>query len=288
VSDGQNFIGPYQVLKTIRSGTSTDVFEALRGGSNKRIALKVLRKKFHKDKEEVRQLKHEANIGTDLDHPNVIKIHEFYNEQNAMLISMELFHAPNMKIVMREKPELIAPNVAPIIRQCAKSLQHLHDRGWVHCDVKPDNYLLNDESVVKLIDFSIAVKLKQGMLGSLLGGRPKHIQGTRSYMAPEQIRRKTPDARTDIYGLGCVVFELMAGRAPYSGTSPDDLLNKHLTASLPSLEAYSGASKDMAALVKKMIAKKPENRFESMAHFLDALKKIQIYRGGKRPEGFVR
>jgi serine/threonine protein kinase len=218
----------------------------------------------------------------------VIKIHEFYNEQNAMLISMELFHAPNMKIVMREKPELIAPNVAPIIRQCAKSLQHLHDRGWVHCDVKPDNYLLNDESVVKLIDFSIAVKLKQGMLGSLLGGRPKHIQGTRSYMAPEQIRRKTPDARTDIYGLGCVVFELMAGRAPYSGTSPDDLLNKHLTASLPSLEAYSGASKDMAALVKKMIAKKPENRFESMAHFLDALKKIQIYRGGKRPEGFVR
>ena len=288
MSDGQNFIGPYQVLKTIRSGTSTDVFEALRGGSNKRIALKVLRKKFHKDKEEIRQLKHEANIGTDLSHPNVIKIHEFYDEQNAMLISMELFHAPNMKIVMREKPELIAPNVAPIIRQCAKALQHLHDKGWVHCDVKPDNYLLNDETVVKLIDFSIAVKLKQGMLGSLLGGRPKHIQGTRSYMAPDQIRRKTPDQRTDIYGLGCVVFELMAGRTPYSGTSPDDLLNKHLTAAVPSLEAYSGASKDMSALVKKMIAKKPENRFESMAHFLDALKKVQIYRGGKRPEGFVR
>ena len=288
MSDGQNFIGPFQLLKTIRSGTSTDVFEALRGGSNKRIALKVLREKFHKDKEEIRQLKHEANIGTDLNHPNVIKIHEFYNEQNAMLISMELFHAPNMKIVMREKPELIAPNVAPIIRQAAKGLQHLHDKGWVHCDVKPDNYLMDDECTVKLIDFSIAVKMKQGMLGSLLGGRPKHIQGTRSYMAPEQIRRKTPDARTDIYGLGCVVFELMAGRTPYSGTSPDDLLNKHLTASLPSLEAYSGASRDMANLVKKMIAKKPENRFESMAHFLDALKKVQIYRGGKRPEGFVR
>jgi serine/threonine-protein kinase len=65
-------------------------------------------------------------------------------------------------------------------------------------------------------------------------------------------------------------------------------LNKHLTASIPSLEAYSGASRDMAALVKKMLAKKPEDRFESMAHFLDALKKIQIFRGGKRPEGYVR
>ena len=288
MSDGQNFIGPFQLLKTIRSGTSTDVYEALRGGSNKRIALKVLRKKFHKDKEEVRQLKHEANIGTDLDHPNVIKIHEFFDEQGAMLVSMELFHAPNMKIMLREKPELIAPRVAPIIRQCAKGLQHLHDRGWIHCDVKPDNFLIDSEGLVKLIDFSIAVKLKKGGLSGLFGGRPKHIQGTRSYMAPEQIRRKTPDARTDVYGLGCVVFELLAGRTPYSGVSPDDLLNKHLMAAIPSLEAYSGASKDMSSLVKKMLAKKPEDRFESMAHVLDALKKIQIYRGGKRPEGYIR
>lgn len=288
MSAGNNFIGPFQLLRLIRAGTATQVWEAIKAPSKKRIALKVLVDKYRKDKGEIAQLKHEARIGADIDHPSVIKIYDYHDEQGTPLVAMELFHAKNMKIVLRENPELIAPNVAPIIRQCAKGLLHLHDRGWIHCDVKPDNFLIDDESTVKLIDFSIAVKMKKGGLAGLFAGKPKHIQGTRSYMAPEQIRRKQPDQRTDIYGLGCVIFELMSNKTPYSASSPDELLTKHLTATPPSLQAVSGASSDMADLVKKMLAKKPDDRFESMAHFLAAFKKTQVYRGGKRPEGFVR
>ncbi len=195
----------------------------------------------------------------------------------------------NLKIEMRDRPELIASNISPIIRSCAAGLEHLHNQGWIHCDVKPDNFLADDKAKVKLIDFSIAVKIKKSGLSSILGGgRAKAIRGTRSYMAPEQIRQKYPTPCSDMYGFGCMVFELLAGKPPFTANTPDELLQKHLKASVPSLEACSDASKDFAEIVKKMLAKKPADRFQTMGEFLVAFKTVQLYRAGKRPEGFRR
>ena len=221
-------------------------------------------------------------------HKNVIEIYDYYDETGIPLVSMELFHAANVKISIRERRNELLPMMTPLIRQCVLGLKEMHDKGWVHCDVKPDNFLADNDGHVKLIDFSIGRKLKSGGLAGLFGGRPKAIQGTRSYMAPEQIRQKTPDARTDIYGLGCMIFELMSGKLPFTGNSPDQLLKKHLTASVPSLESCSDASGDFAALVKKMLAKKPDDRFQSMADFLGVFERCQMFKSGKRPEGFKR
>jgi serine/threonine protein kinase len=289
MSLGRNFIGPFQLLRLIRAGTTTQVWEAIRSGENERIALKVLMKDYRKDKYEIGQLKHEALVGGDLDHPNVIKIFDYHDEQSFPLVSMQLFPYKNLKLQMRENKDFMLPILSPIIRQCALGLKEMHDKGWVHCDVKPDNFLANEQGEVKLIDFSIGVKIKKkGGIGGLLSGRPKSIRGTRSYMAPEQIRRKNPDQRADIYGLGCVIFELLAGKTPYSANSPDELLSKHLSATVPSLEAYSGASKDFAVMVKQMLAKKPANRIQTMDDFLRIFEKVQMFRAGKRPEGFRR
>ena len=169
------------------------------------------------------------------------------------------------------------------MRKCALGLQHLHDHGWIHCDIKPDNFLTDEHCNLKVIDFSIAVKEKKSLFG-----RPKAIRGTRSYMAPEQIRRKHPSPASDVYGLGCVIFELLSGKTPYSANSPDELLNKHLKAPIPSLEACSDATKEFANLVKKMLAKDPAKRIKSMREFLHEYKSIQMFRPGKRPEGFKR
>lgn len=202
---------------------------------------------------------------------------------------MELFHANSVKISIREKRDQLLPILTPMIRQCVLGLKEMHDKGWVHCDVKPDNFLADDNGLVKLIDFSIGNKIKKtGGLAGLFNSRPKAVQGTRSYMAPEQIRRKNSDARTDIYGLGCMIFELMSGKLPYTGNSPDQLLKRHLTATIPSLESCSDASTDFSNLVKKMLAKKPEQRFQSMADFLGVFERCQMFRSGKRPEGFRR
>jgi serine/threonine protein kinase len=289
VSVGRDFIGPFQLLRLVRAGTATQVWEAVRTGQKERVALKVLTSSFRKDKNEIAQLKHEATIGKELEHRNVIKIFDYYDDAGIPLVAMELFHARNLKLSMREQPEQMKPMLTPIIRRCAKGLREMHRKGWVHCDVKPDNFLADDKGRVKLIDFSIGEKIKKkGGLGAIFGGKSKTAKGTRSYMAPEQIRRKNPDARTDIYGLGCMIFELMAGKTPFTGNTPDELLSRHLSASIPWLESCSDASADFAGLVKRMLAKKPEDRFQSIDEFLRVFKRCQMFRAGKRPEGFQR
>ena len=290
MSIGRDFIGPFQLLRLIRSGTSTQVWEALRTGEKERIALKVLLRDFRKDKNEIEQLKHEAAVGAGLEHPNVIKIFGYHEDQGYPLLAMQLSSAKNLKIVLREQHALIAANIAPVIRGCAEGLQHLHSKGWVHCDVKPDNFLADEEAHIKLIDFSIALKAqkRKSGIGKLFARKPKQAAGTRSYMAPEQIRREALDFRCDIYGLGCVLFELLSKRTPFSGTSPDDLLSRHLHQTPPSLEAVSDSSKEFAAIVRKMMAKDPENRYQDISQFLSDLKRTEIYKAGKRHEGYKR
>ena len=282
VSIGRDFIGPFQLLRMIRSGTTTQVWEAIRTGEKERIALKILMKDHRKNKHEINQLKHEAMVGADLNHENVIKIFGYHDDMGYPLISMQLFNAKNMKIAMRESRDFMFPNISVIIRKCALGLKHMHEHGWIHCDIKPDNFLADEQCNVKVIDFSIGVKEEK----SLFGGRPKAIRGTRSYMAPEQIRRKHPGQAADVYGLGCVVFELLSGRTPFSANSPDELLEKHLAAPIPSLEAYSDATKEFSDLVKRMLAKKIEKRIPTMNDFLHEFEKTQMFRPGKRPEGF--
>lgn len=285
---GRDFIGPFQLLRMIRSGTTTQVWEGLRTGEKKRIALKILLRDYRKDQNEIRQLKHEALVGAELKNPHVIRIFGYHEDQGNPLLAMELSTARNLKQVLREQPELINANIGPVIRGAAQGLQHLHSKGWVHCDVKPDNFLADDEAHIKLIDFSIAVKARKPKKGlaKLFSVKSKQAAGTRSYMAPEQIRREALDIRCDIYGLGCVIFELLAKRTPFSGNSPDDLLNRHLHQNPPSLEAVSDASKEFAAMVKKMMAKDRDERYQDMHHFLSDLAKTEIYKAGKRPEGY--
>ncbi len=288
MSIGKNFIGPFQLLRLIRSGTTTAVWEAKRIDEKERLALKVLLSDFRTDKGEISQLKHEALVGSFVNHPNVIKIFGYHEDQGFPLVSMQLYQARNLKIEIRERPEVLGENMGIVIRAAAEGLAHLHDVGWIHCDIKPDNYLVDEQANVKLIDFSIAVKSKKkGFLG-IGSNKTKHIQGTRSYIAPEQIRRQHLDVRADIYGFGCMLFEMLAGKTPYNAASPEQLLSKHLSAPIPNLQAVSGASKDFAALVRTMLAKAPDQRIQTMRDFITELDKIQIYRHSHRPKNFRR
>ena len=250
-------------------------------GAKDRVALKILHADFRKDKKQIEELKHEAAVGSVLEHENVIKIFGYHDEHGLPLLAMQLFNARNLKIEMRENKNFVAVNARKILKQGAEGLQHLHDQGWIHCDIKPDNFLADEEANVKLIDFSIAEKPKKG-LGALLG-KPKTIRGTRSYLSPEQIRRQKLDFRADIYGFGCMMFELLAGRTPYTAPNPDDLLNKHLKAAIPSLESCSGASKDFSNLVTRMLEKDPAKRPGSMQQVALELTRMQVFKPGKRP-----
>jgi serine/threonine protein kinase len=154
----------------------------------------------------------------------------------------------------------------------------MHTKGFVHCDIKPDNFLVSRDGEVKVIDFTISQRIKTG-IAKLLSRKPKRIQGTRSYMSPEQIRGKMLDARSDIYAFGCVCFEAVTGKPPFTGASPNELLHKHLSAPIPSpLVANENVSPEFAALVKAMMAKRPDERPQSMWDLLKALRVTKAFR----------
>ncbi len=270
----------------IRSGQTCAVWEARATHEQERVAVKILLERHKKNKTQIAHLQHEAEVGKSLDHPNVIKIFDFVDKFGLPFIVMQLFNARNLKQELRERREHLQFHVRDVILRCALGLQHLNERGWVHCDVKPDNFLVDDKADVKLIDFSIAkeIKKKAGLL-TRLTTRAKSIQGTRSYMSPEQIRGENLDPRSDVYGFGCVCFELLAGRPPYTGNSPDEVLNKHLRSIPPSLPAFNqSVSNDFAVLVARCLSKDSDDRPQTVGEFIDAFKSVQIFRAGMKPK----
>ncbi|TWT83078.1 Serine/threonine-protein kinase PknH [Planctomycetes bacterium CA13] len=277
----RDFLGPYRLARLIRSGTTCDVWEAIEESKHERFALKLLKPSARNDRSEVALLKHEYAVASDLHSPRIIRVYDYRVEAGTPFIVMELFSELNMKQALRRGPDSLAYMLDKIVSQAAEGLYFMHTKNWLHLDIKPDNFLVSRDGETKLIDFTIAEKKKTG-LSKLFHSSSKMAKGTRSYMSPEQIRSKVCDERSDIYSFGCVLFEVCTAKPPFTGDTPNDLLNKHLTASIPSPIVYNdNISKDFADLIRKMMAKKPEGRPTSMWEFLKHFRAIELFK--KRP-----
>lgn len=284
----RDFLGPYRLARLIRMGTSCQVWEAIETSTGDRYALKVLRADFRQNKQEVAFLKNEFEIAKTLKHPNVIMMHDLVLTGNTPFLVLELFSELNMKQALRRGPDSIAYMLDKILEQSVEGLYHMHSKGYVHCDIKPDNFLVSREGETKVIDFTISRKMKKG-LSKLFSFKSKVVQGTRSYMSPEQIRGQTLDARSDIYSLGCVFYETVTGKLPFTGENPNELLKKHLSASIPSpLVVNENVTKEFSGLIRSMMAKKVEDRPESMWELLKTLRVTPIFKSQPRiPENSI-
>lgn len=283
----KDFLGPYRLSRLIRLGSTCQVWEAIHDKENQRFALKVLRPEQRGNKEEIAFLKHEYDVAKELSHRNIIKLINYVTNAETPFIVLELFSELNLKMALRRGPDPIAYQLPHIVEQACESLYYLHSKGFVHCDIKPDNLLLSRQWEVKLIDFTIAKKIKTG-LGKLFGGKTK-VEGTRSYMSPEQIRGQSLDPRSDIYSMGCMLYEMIVGRAPYTGNTPNELLSKHLSASIPSaLVSNDNVSPEFNNILRKMLAKKLEDRPQSMWDVLKMIRSTPIFKKPPRiPESSV-
>lgn len=280
MSRSRDFLGPYRLARLIRQGNSSEVWEVIEDGNQERFAIKMLRESMSNDKGEIALLKHEFNVAKDMKSDRIIQIMEYRVEAGRPFLVMELFSELNMKQALRRGPESLAYMLDKIVSQAAEGLYYMHTKGWVHKDIKPDNFLVSRDGVVKLIDFTISEKKKTGL--SKVFHREKLARGTRSYMAPEQIRSKVCDERTDVYAFGCVLYELCTGKPPYTGDTPNDLLNKHLSASIPSPIVHNeNVTREFADLVKRMMQKRPADRPDSVWEFLKEFRTVEIFK--KRP-----
>jgi eukaryotic-like serine/threonine-protein kinase len=283
VSRPRDFLGPYRLVRLIRVGHTCEVWEAAKTDDTTRYVLKLLKRDRRKDKEEIASLKNEYECGKSLKHKNIIRIYDFNTEGDSTYVVMEHFEHENLKILLRNGPQKVAHLSLKIIEQSAEAMFYFNSEGWVHRDIKPDNFLVSDEGVVKLIDFAISIKQKSGLAAMFSFGK-KAVQGTRSYMSPEQIRNQNLDARADIYSFGCTLFELITGKPPFTGVNADELLNKHITAPIPSVQVYNdNVTPEFANLVRKLMSKRRDERPATMWDFLKEFRSMRVYKVLPKP-----
>ena len=277
-------VGSYRLIYLLRRGQACDLWEVEKATGGDRIAMKFLPAGPQHTKEQFAFLKNEFLIGKQIEHPNVIRFFDFETVREGSFLTLEVFRHPNLKQWIHGGVEKIFPVVEQVIRRAAVGLAALHDKGIVHRDVKPDNFLMNAQGEVKVIDFNLAVKQKSGLAKFFSAKVP--VQGTRSYMSPEQIRGKQLDARSDIYSFACMVHELLAGKPPFTGSSTSDLLNKHLHTAAPTIGvANDNVRPEFCLLVQRALSKDPTKRPESLQEFVTEMAKVRIFkRVPKAPE----
>lgn len=274
-----SFIGSYRLLYLIRSGRYCQVWAAIDDSKQRRFAVKYLLPDFRDDKDQLQSLRNEYEIGSKLNHKTLLGAYERGEASCGPYLMMDLFTGLNLRDVLHETWKDIQPLLPSIIGQAAESVRAFHDHGFVHLDLKPDNYILNENGELRLIDFALARRPPGRWERWFWKNRNQAIQGTRSYLSPEQIRREPVDRRADIYGLGCTFYHLASGIPPYTASTSNELLTKHLHFPLPNLETDNPAvTTKFAQLVMKMIAKKPEDRFESMTDVCNELKLTPLFK----------
>ena len=270
-------IGPYRLLNVVHTGQTGLIWQAYHDGKQQLFGVKTLSEKFRRNREELGYLRWEYTVGQKLVHKRIVRVHEFGIDRGNPYLALEWFSAPNMKQRIADGIGKIAHLLPKIIGQAAEGLGYFNARGWVHRDVKPDNFLVTDDGEVKLIDFALAVRSRRG-LSRLFARKPKKLQGTRSYLSPEQIRGQVLDIRSDVYSFGCTIYHLLAGSPPFTGVSTNDLLNKHLKTPPPSLRGVDdNITPGFAQLLQRAMAKDPADRHQSVHDVLTEFRMNRVF-----------
>src|SRR5260370_15111152 len=237
------------------TGQTSQVWEVVEGQSGRHFAMKLLLPEKVHDPEYRRMLIHEAQVGKQLAHPNVIKIVAFSPSKENPHFVMEFFPAGNLRLrLTRKETTFIRDKGHSIIKQAATGMAFMNAKGWVHRDVKPDNFLVNGAAELRIIDFALATRVQRKRLFGRLFRKKALAMGTRSYMSPEQIRGEAVDGRADIYSFGATCYEITTGRPPFRGLSSQDLLNKHITEKVSSPLLYNkDITDEFAELIVPML-----------------------------------
>lgn len=266
----------YTNLKKIKEGGTSTVWWAKPLDGKKPVALKILRDDLLKNREVRKAFYREGSIMMAFDHPYVMRVSSVLSAQpprpNPTLV-MPYFPSENMKMLMVREPELIERNQLKIAIQTVESLIYVHEQKIIHKDIKPENLLVDANGDIRLIDFSLADQRK--WYSNLNVFQRVKIQGTPSYLPPEQIRKDPIEYSADTYSLGVTFYEMFTGRLPFVGASQDEILSQHLKAKpKPPHMVKEGVDRKVSDLIMAMLEKKPGDRPRDMQAVLSSLKQV--------------
>jgi eukaryotic-like serine/threonine-protein kinase len=239
----------------------------------RRIAVNVLRAQYAADEEFVRRFYQEAESAARLSHPNIVNTYDVGRENDTYFIVMELVDGPSLAEIIAADGKLPEPVAIDYATQIASGLAYAHRVGLLHRDIKPANVLVTKDDVVKLSDFGIARAVSQQTMTLT---KPGLVMGSVYYMPPEQALGTDLHEASDLYSLGIVLYQMLAGKLPFSGESPVSVALKHVHDPVPTLDTReSGVSPALAAIVNRLLQKKPENRFQSASELATALREAR-------------
>jgi eukaryotic-like serine/threonine-protein kinase len=268
-------VSHYRILSLLGRGGMGAVYLALDTNLGRKIALKLLPEQFTKDTEQVRRFEREARAASALNHPNIITIHEIGAIDHCHFIISEFVEGQTLRRWIANNP-MELNSVLDIAIQVASALAAAHAAGITHRDVKPENVMLRPDGLVKVLDFGLAKltetqsttdETQASMIGTL-STETGAVIGTVRYMSPEQARGQKVDERTDIFSLGVMLYEMVAGRRPFEGQTASDCIAALLTAEPPPLgQSRPGTPAELERIIKKCLLKEREGRYRS-AHEL--------------------
>src|SRR5215203_3577259 len=261
----------YDVGRPLGSGGMGEVFLARDRVLGRDVALKVLRKQFAGDEEFAERFKREAMSAASLSHPNIVQVYDRgETEEGSSYIAMEYVPGGTLKEKILGDGPLGTREAAALGAQVAAALGAAHDRGMVHRDIKPQNVLLTDRGDAKVADFGIA---RAG--SSVTISRTGSVLGTAGYMSPEQALGKSATPKSDLYSLGVVLYEALTGELPYTADNPIAVSMKHVNQPVRSpREIDPTIPEGMNALVTRLMAKNPEDRYEDADELADDLRRV--------------
>jgi len=279
VSDltGELIDGRYQLERLIAAGGMASIYVGIDTRLDRQVAVKIMHPHLANDEEFVNRFIREAKAAAALSHPNIVAIQDQgWNEGGspAVFIVMEYIDGFTLRELLHEGGPLSSEDLLRYMIPIVSALAEAHKRGIVHRDIKPENILISKDGRIKLADFGLA---RGEQLGATMTVESSVVLGSVSYLSPEQVQRGISDARSDIYSVGVVLFELLTGRKPYEGESPIQIAYKHVNERIPAPSTItSGIAPALDALVLKATSPNPDQRHRDAAALLSEMRSAAI------------
>ncbi|HMF55023.1 MAG TPA: protein kinase [Pyrinomonadaceae bacterium] len=277
-------LGRYEIRSHLGTGGMGEVYLAHDTHLERTVALKILPAEIAADRERMQRFIQEAKTASSLNHPNIITIHEIGQEESLYYIATEFIDGETLRERIARQGSLNLGESLDVATQVAAALAAAHDAGIVHRDIKPENIMIRRDRYVKVLDFGLAKPTERKSAGvdteaatrMMVNTSPGMVMGTVSYMSPEQTRGYQLDARTDIWSLGVVLYEMLAGQTPFKGDTTSDVIVSVLDREpAPVFDFLPGAPPDLQRIIRKTLRKDREERYQTIKDLLVDLRALK-------------
>jgi serine/threonine protein kinase len=255
LTEGSIVDGRYRITHRLGSGGMADVYCAEDLQLGRKVALKLLYRRFAEDSDFVERFRREASSAAGLQHPNVVGVYDRGEDDGTQYIAMEYLDGRTLKDIVREEGPLEPSRAVDLVEQVLRAARFAHKRGIIHRDLKPHNVIVDDEDRAKVTDFGIALAGASDMTET------GSIMGTAQYLSPEQAQGQPVDARSDLYSVGIMLYELLTGQVPFDGDSAVAIALKQVSAEpVPPSQLNPAVTPALERAVLRALAKAPADR----------------------------